>query len=226
MNILRQKLPNDVLFNFGKNGDTVHGLYKRLTKITFPNNIHLGFIWIGTNDILVQRSTTYALYKKISKKPWKTYQKQFQQEYQKILNSTTEKIPKIITIPPVLIGEDISNHWNQELGEMTDLIKTISQTYSSVEFLDVRDSFITFLAAQKQSTYLLKNATSVLFDKLIYTTAADIDLCAQKRGLHLTLDGVHFNSRGAKMVADIFFTAIQKYRTNMQNTSSETSIEC
>jgi len=91
------------------------------------------------------------------------------------------------------------------------MIKELSKSYSNVEYLDIRDLFINQLTTKKPSGYLTKNTTSVIFDKFIYAKPEDIDACAEKRGLHFTLDGVHLNTKGAQIVADSFFTTVQKY---------------
>jgi lysophospholipase L1-like esterase len=46
-------------------------------------------------------------------------------------------------------------------------------------------------------------------DALTLRTDAQIDAKAAERGLHLTLDGVHLNSTGARLVAEEFAQAIQ-----------------
>ena len=151
LHLLHKKLPDDVLLNFGKNGDTVQGLQKRIQKLRFKQIADLGFIWIGTNEILVQSSWSYDVYKKLYKKPWSKYQDELKKEYHSILDILTKKNSYIITVPPILIGEDPTSRWNQELGEMAEMIKELSATYNNVEYLDLRNLFIKQLPKKTHS---------------------------------------------------------------------------
>jgi len=52
----------------------------------------------------------------------------------------------------------------------------------------------------------------VLLDAWTLRTDGQIDGKAAERGLHLTLDGVHLNSTGAKLVAEEFAAVIHNHR--------------
>jgi lysophospholipase L1-like esterase len=56
----------------------------------------------------------------------------------------------------------------------------------------------------------MKNPLRVLLDTLILRTDEQIDGKATERGLHLTLDGVHLNSAGARLVADALVEVIRE----------------
>ena len=51
----------------------------------------------------------------------------------------------------------------------------------------------------------------VLLDAWTLRTDGQIDGKAAERGLHLTLDGVHLNSTGAKLVAEEFAAVIHNH---------------
>jgi lysophospholipase L1-like esterase len=51
-----------------------------------------------------------------------------------------------------------------------------------------------------------------LLDVLVLRTDEQIDAKAAERGLLLTLDGVHLNSAGARLVAAEFAAAIDNHR--------------
>lgn len=51
----------------------------------------------------------------------------------------------------------------------------------------------------------------VLLDVLFYKNPLRIDKLSQKRGLHVTLDGVHLNSKGANIVAQQYSSIIELY---------------
>jgi hypothetical protein len=47
-------------------------------------------------------------------------------------------------------------------------------------------------------------------DVLFYKKPSRIDKLSKERGLQFTLDGVHFNSSGAQIVADVYASAIEQ----------------
>ena len=51
---------------------------------------------------------------------------------------------------------------------------------------------------------------SVMKDVLFYKNPTRINQLSKKRGLHLTLDGIHLNSSGAAIVADEYATLIDQ----------------
>ena len=54
----------------------------------------------------------------------------------------------------------------------------------------------------------------VMKDVLFYRKPICIDKLSKKRGLHLTLDGIHLNSNGAAMVAEEYASMIEKLLYN------------
>ena len=80
-----------------------------------------------------------------------------------------------------------------------------------IEYLDLRQRFLSRLATQRITDYLLESPLSVGLDILTLRSDAQVDEMAAKRGLHLTLDGVHLNSAGAALVAEAFLEVIEKH---------------
>jgi len=62
------------------------------------------------------------------------------------------------------------------------------------------------------SGFINTNVIRVLLDVLFYKSPLRIDKLSQKRGLHLTLDGVHLNSKGADIVAQQYSSIIELYK--------------
>ena len=103
-----------------------------------------------------------------------------------------------------MIGEDLENRWNQELAKLCKIIAALSESYGNVHYLDLRARFSEELAGRAISDYIPKSNIRIARDMLSLRTPAQIDAVARDRGLHLTLDGVHLNSAGAKIVAEAF----------------------
>jgi len=54
------------------------------------------------------------------------------------------------------------------------------------------------------------NVIRVMKDVLFYKNPLRIDRLSKKRGLHLTLDGVHLNSKGAELVVEEYTAVIEQ----------------
>ncbi|WBW96314.1 SGNH/GDSL hydrolase family protein [Oceanirhabdus sp. W0125-5] len=200
--ILKDRLIDHQLINLGKGGDTVLSLNERVKKIHLEADIDLIFLFVGVNDIFVKVSKSYPIIKKVSKQPWAKNKEEFRYFFNNTLEYLSDKANKIVVVPPLLIGEDISNVWNVELKSFIEEIRDISKTFNNIEYLDIREEFINYLEGKSISNYIPKSATRVLMDVITLKTTEKVDDKASKRGLHLTLDGVHPNSCGAKLIAE------------------------
>lgn len=202
--ILQQQLPQYTLINYGKNGDTVISLYQRLTKTQFDSDIDIAFLWIGTNDVLTYLAKPWSMIPKIVlHQPWARTQQEFTKYYQKILNMLSSQIRHIVTVSLLFIGEDLTNQWNKRLQELSDNIKTLSNTVSNIHFLDIRKKIVARYPSSANSTYL-PSSWVLLFDNFLYKTPQDINIKSQERNLHFTLDGVHLNLTGTQYIVETF----------------------
>ncbi len=207
-NILRKKLPDHNLVNMGRGGDTVISLYRRMKRRDVKKT-DIAFIWIGTNDVLAKVRKDYPIFKILAGQIWSKTDKEFEKYYRKTINLINKKTKKIFTIPPIFIGENIENKWNKKLNKKSNLIKHISKDYPNVEFVDIRKNIYPKLEPNK-SDYIMKNTLKVIMDYLRYRDYNRADKKSKERGLQFTLDGVHLNSKGAEIVADIFCKKIKE----------------
>jgi lysophospholipase L1-like esterase len=210
LNLLKQKLPNHELYNFGKNGDPVVSLYKRMKKIQYPEKIDIAFVWIGTNDVFVKVNNKFPVIKKILGQNWAETHEEFEEYYRKILDFLKDKTGKIFTVSPWIIGEDFKNIWNKELEQLSMIIKDISDSYSNVEYIDIRKKIFEKIKPHKSSDYIVDNSFGVIFDAITLNNPERIDKKSLDRGLFLTIDGVHLNNRSASFIADVFNDFIVK----------------
>ncbi|MBU1339511.1 MAG: SGNH/GDSL hydrolase family protein [Acidobacteria bacterium] len=67
--LVRERLPGDELINYGKGGDTVISLYRRVRRLPVER-MDIAFLWIGVNDVLVRVSPTYPVLKILRGQPW------------------------------------------------------------------------------------------------------------------------------------------------------------
>lgn len=66
------------------------------------------------------------------------------------------------------------------------------------------------LTKLNSSDYISISVLRVMKDVLFYKNPIRIDKLSKKRGLHLTLDGIHLNSNGAAMVAEEYALIIER----------------
>ncbi|MEE8605369.1 MAG: SGNH/GDSL hydrolase family protein, partial [Candidatus Aminicenantaceae bacterium] len=63
--ILQDTLSQHELLNYGKGGDTVISLFRRLSRMGFESNMDIGFLWIGANDVFVKTRWSFPLTKRL-----------------------------------------------------------------------------------------------------------------------------------------------------------------
>jgi lysophospholipase L1-like esterase len=210
--ILKKRLPGYQLFNYGKGGDTVLSLYRRIKNLKLSDSFDFAFLWVGVNDVFVKISPSYPIIKTINRQPWIREHEEFERYYHLTLEILCQGANRIITVPPLFMGEDVNNSWNREIEELSRIIQKTSTSYENVEYLDLRKIIFPKLDDQNLSEYLPESATRVALDLILLKQKEQIDKKSSDRGLIFTLDGVHLNSRGAEIVADIFLEPIKTLR--------------
>ncbi|WP_242143021.1 MULTISPECIES: SGNH/GDSL hydrolase family protein [unclassified Bacillus cereus group] len=203
VNILKRKYPNITFLNFGKPGETVKSLHTRLSKKKLESNFDLIFLWIGTNDV-------YSKLLKVQAKPIVENHREFNDYFSKLLNMVIPFSKYVVVVSPAIIGENLNNQSNCELRDLSSMIENISKQYLNVSFLDIQSVFKERLANVHSSDYISTSVMTVMKDVLFYKNPVRIDRLSSKRGLHLTLDGIHLNSDGALCVAEEYACMIDQ----------------
>ena len=193
-NMLKERFPNDSFVNLGKPGETVKSLHSRLTKTGVDDDFDVAYLWIGTNDV-------YSKLLSVKAQPVVKDHEEFKQVYQQVLEIVISSSKKVVAVSPALVGEQIENPSNKEIKELSTLIKSLSEN-KHIHYMDLHTVFERALASGNSSGYISTNPFRVMFDVFFYKNEARIDQLSTKRGLQLTLDGIHLNSEGAKIVAD------------------------
>lgn len=209
--LLQERFPEHTLYNYGRGGDTVLSLYKRMSRLKLPENIDIAFLWVGTNDVLVNISPAYPVVKRLINQPWTRDEHEFAEYYRSSLDFLRERVLRIFTVTPLLIGEDLENDWNRRLARLCGIISELTAGYEQAAYIDLRSIFGSMLSDRKISDYLPESLARVGFDVLGLREPEQIDERSAQRGLHFTLDGVHLNTEGARQVADVFQKRIEDY---------------
>ncbi len=208
VDILRKRLLQHTLLNYGRVDETVISLYWRITRQNLLMPVDVACLWIGTNDALAVRSRAAAIYRTIRRQPQAQDAREFHTYYRAILDLLHSHASQIITASPLCIGEDLSSPANQIVARLSTVIGQVSASYTNVRYLDLHAILGAKLAGKPISTYRPGNVLRVMLDALTLRSQMRIDRVAAGRGLHVTLDGVHLNSAGAQLVADAFMQAL------------------
>ena len=199
-NMLKEKYPDIKFVNLGKPGESVKSLYTRLKKDQL-DVYDLSFLWIGVNDV-------YSKLLSVQAQPVAKDLDEFEEYYVKVLELIIESSKKVITVTPAIVGENSYNASNNEIKQMNVLIESIASKYENVSFLNMQSVFFNYLSKVNPSDYMNTKVMRVMMDVLLYKNASSVDKISKKRGLHLTLDGIHLNSTGAQIVADCYSTIV------------------
>jgi lysophospholipase L1-like esterase len=211
VDLLREALPEHTILNRGKGGATVRSLYNRLAGQKSLDSVDLAFVWIGVNDAFVHVAWHYPFIKKLLGEYWAVSPKGFARDYGLLLDLLLPYSQNIVTVSPLLVGENMGNRWNRQLDGYCRLIQTLSAEYEHVDYCDLRSKAAALLTSAPVSRYVAKCTTRIMLDVLLLRQPEQVDRKAAERGLMLTLDGVHLNSRGAALAVEIFSDIIHRH---------------
>ncbi|KMJ57426.1 GDSL-like lipase/acylhydrolase [Bacillus sp. LL01] len=205
-NILKKKYPHIKFVNLGKAGETVKSLYTRLTKNKMEQDFDLAFLWIGVNDI-------YSRLLKVQAQPITRNSEEFKEYYESLLQLVSSSAKKVVVVTPALIGENI-NSSNRGLLNLSMIIEEISKEHKAVRFIDMHTIFTKQLETLRTTDYLSTGVGRLVKDVFFYKSPKRVDRLAAERGLHLTVDGVHLNSKGANIVLEEYSKMIEGFIAN------------
>lgn len=197
--------------NMGRGGDTALSLLRRLEQEPIPdkaNKSALAILWVGVNDVFADLVPGYSLLKFARRQPPTRNVNDFSEIYHSVLGILSQFAPRIITLPPLFVGENPSTELNLRLHDLGDKIAAISVDFSECRFVDLRESFT--LDSDNPPSFVPVNPWSKLAEKFGRIELEDYDRAAERRGLKWTYDGVHFNSCGARKVATVLSGAIRE----------------
>jgi lysophospholipase L1-like esterase len=208
--LLREKLPGHTLINYGMGGDTVISLYQRIVTQGLLEPADIAFLWVGVNDVLARLSPLSPILKALLRQPWAKDPNEFRLHYRTLLDAVRPYAPRIVTVSPLLIGEVLDNPWNRQLDVLSAIVEDLSAAYTEVSYLNLRSLFAAKLAEYPPSRFLPTNPFRLMIDTVFSVSDEAVDRTSARRGLHLTLDGVHLNGRGAELVAEAMFEKISE----------------
>lgn len=207
--LLKEKYPQHMLLNYGEGDDTAFSLHRRIVRRGLLQPVDLAFVWVGTNDVPFKPSRAASFAKRLLGKPWARTPDEFRDQYRALIEQLVPITPRLVAVSPMLIGEAPDNPHNRYLEQLAAIIcETAADTPNAI-YLDLRAPAVAALDGSR-SSYLPRSVIRTLLDVLASRSDAPIDRLSAQRGLCLTLDGVHLNHRGARLVADQFAAEIDR----------------
>ncbi len=197
--------------NKGVNGDTVYGAHKRLKRcVESPKyrEADIYILFIGVNDILKPFLSTLSpiwrlvMRPQVALKKCRTDVRQFSAEYEEMLELLENRGKKA-----VLVGLPMLQIKGAEAGpymKYSEAIKALAEKYG----LPYIDLFSLQMEAAGPPESLNRHSWGrtgllrVLDAFLMLLFPASKDWLSKKRGLELTVDGCHFNSLSARLLAE------------------------
>ena len=196
------------LLNYGKGNDSVVSLQRRVSRMEFGEPFDVACLWVGVNDVLRRDGWPVQTFHRALGQRRARDVDEFRACYRATLDVLCDRAGRVIVAPPVLKGEKLDNPWNRRLARLEGAIRDLAAGREGVEFLDLRTTFAEALAGRPTTDYASRDPFRVLIDAARLRTPEQVDRVATARGMYLTLDGVHLNSRGARLAADAFAGAI------------------
>lgn len=208
--ILKRELPEYELLNYGKGGDTAISLYRRIEGLGFNTTSDIAFLWVGTNDVFAKISWSHTALKIVTNQPRAKDHEEFERYYQQCIEILWQNATRVVTVPPLFMGEDLHTRWNQEMEQLASIIEQVSASYDNVEFLDLRKRLLPKLEGKTVSNYFPNSITRIALDTMLLKYDDQVEQMSTMRSLSYTLDGVHLNCKGAELVAGVFLETIQR----------------
>ncbi|MFH1848715.1 MAG: GDSL-type esterase/lipase family protein [archaeon] len=203
------RFPQHRFINEGQNGDTLLGITGRLIAILKKRKFDVVVIEAGINDILLphvrKRSLIKRLYAYKAKKrgslvtPVEIFGRVLDKRLTRILGLTNARI-LITTLS--CVGEDLSSDLNLKRKTVNEQIRRVARKHR-LTVANIGLEFDSLLKQRRESRYLIGSSLNVIIDMLRSAAPSWIDSISRQRALHLTSDGVHLNSRGAKVYSDV-----------------------
>lgn len=206
--LLKQRLPDQTLLNFGRFNDTAISLHRRIVTHRLLHAVDCSFVWVGVNDLLVRQSPLFSRFRRW----WARDNDEFRIHYRALLDLLTPHTSALITVSPALLGEDPHSDVNAALAELGGIICDLTASYPNAHFLDLHAVFLATLSGGSSADYHPPHLLQGVIDAVALRSPEAVERVSTARGLRLTLDNVHLNHKGAMLVADEFEQAILRLK--------------
>jgi len=200
VDIIQRNFPEFQCQNYGRGGDTLSGIFTRLFKILKADTEYYDVLIIeaGHNDLFlpyVKSKWKFTSIRKVTPL----------NKIESVYNNGLEMVgllskAKIILTTLSCLGEDFSSQINQKRRFINNKIKEIGSKHEAY-LADVSSVFDKILRKSFSSYNLIDHPLNMVLDYFRSKRTNLVEKICKKRGLVLTIDGGHLNSKGAMIYA-------------------------
>jgi lysophospholipase L1-like esterase len=191
--ILRDELlPGHELLNLGRGGDTIADLAQRV-RTTGLVPVDLAVIWIGVNDAFV--AGWQALLDTPQDEWWESTLGHLSAVYQGLVDWALQRAATVVCVPPFLGDFAGDDAFALRTSDVAGLVRSLTWAHTDAWGARVRLFDLEASVAARRSTPTQRTVSREDAGLAPDPLASDATV---------TIDGVHLNERGARLVADSF----------------------
>src|SRR5688572_25813852 len=205
------KNPDWIVENEGVNRETLTKIKQRLDKkLKECPDYDIIFFEAGINDLLIPAMADKGFlfrqaHKYLVAKKYDPLSEPgvFEKEFRQVINDIKSKTTATIILTTLsCINESLEFPLNKKRCAYNHIIRDVA-IETGCSMVDAGALFDGYLRRCRTKDYLLENFFSTTFyDKFQCRVLGCSDYLSKKRRLHLTVDGLHLNTRGAKIYRD------------------------
>lgn len=204
--IFASKHKNWIVENAGKKGDTLAMVHRRLMRKLEKEEYDVLFFEAGVNDVLIPGFLQKGYWfknagKYLLKKGTCPLQDvaAFEKNYRQCIDDIRKKTKAAIIISTIsCINEYLDTPLNKKRCAYNKSIREIARE-KELGLVDAGALFDGYLRRYKTRDYLAEDFFNTIFFDKVWCWLGCPDHLSRKRGLYLTVDGVHLNKEGAKI---------------------------
>ncbi|HAK45636.1 MAG TPA: hypothetical protein DCO79_06915 [Spirochaeta sp.] len=212
LQLIEEQFPDYELVNLGQDGDTLSGIMNRtIEHLQQDSSYDLIVIVAGHNDIILpdfaRKTDTHRLIVDGMAKKGSVPAADFD-EFISTYESLIDSVQRLVDTPIVVttmscLNEDLSASTNKQRAVYNRGIRTLAAD-KDIGLADVAAQFNSRLNELDCRDYFMDDLMhSALFGRMNSKTPERTDKLSRERKLHLTIDGIHLNSEGAKIYSSV-----------------------
>lgn len=215
------KHPSWQFQNEGANGQPLVSIVKRLKALPSLSDYDVILFQAGHNDLLLPSFQQKGFWFRQALKSQlreghipETSPEAFEEKFRAtIAYIKASSTAHLILITLTCFGENLTSPLNQQRQVYNTIIRNAARDFNC-GLADAAASMDAVLALRPANFYCLNGFLNAAFLDLIRCSYfGKADVLSEKRGQYLTIDGIHINSRGAKLFAEEVETQILKAAT-------------
>jgi lysophospholipase L1-like esterase len=210
----------------GRGGATVTEVRWRLNPMIARHSPGAVLVEVGANDILIphfhRRGGSWkklAMNLQFRGNVPMTTPEAFMKTFGELLESVPTGV-EVVLATVACLGEVPGSELNRARNRYNEVIRNLARKHGA-GLADTAEAFDRKLRnLENPSPYFMDRHSSDFLQTVITAPDAGADYLSRRRGLHLTMDGAHLNSRGARLYALTVMAALSR-ETSMGGSTTQ-----